>query len=113
MGRARSIGFGWSFAALMAISIAAGSGALGCGSSDAKEDRQSMPAQCGVDEVAVEGKGCQCAPGLVSMEGGGCRPAGLPCDPGATTDVNGCKAPGVPVESCGQGFKADGTGGCV
>lgn len=58
-----------------------------------------------------------CAPGGVTLSDGRCQPAGLPldmkCPPGETPLEDGsCQAAGVPPGMCGDGFEADGEGGC-
>jgi hypothetical protein len=59
----------------------------------------------------------ECALGDVRLEDGRCQPPGLPldmpCEPGETPLEDGsCQAAGVPPELCGDGFEADGDGGC-
>jgi hypothetical protein len=58
-----------------------------------------------------------CAPGEQELDDGRCQPPGLPldmkCPPGETPLKDGsCQAAGVPPELCGDGFEADGEGGC-
>lgn len=58
-----------------------------------------------------------CAAGEQELGDGRCQPPGLPldmpCPPGETPLEDGsCQAAGVPPSQCGEGFAADGEGGC-
>lgn len=58
-----------------------------------------------------------CGPGELELADGRCQPPGLPldmpCPPGeAPLEDGSCQAAGVPPSECGDGFTADGEGGC-
>ncbi|WP_441287251.1 right-handed parallel beta-helix repeat-containing protein [Sorangium sp. KYC3313] len=75
---------------------------------------------CATGEVAREDGQCEpkpCGPGELTLATGACQPAGLPpdmrCAPGEIEQEDGrCQPAGVPPEACGEGFVADGRGGC-
>jgi hypothetical protein len=74
----------------------------------------SALAACG-EETEVEDT--PCAPSELKLGDGRCQPPGLPldmpCEPGETPlDDGSCQAAGVPPSQCGDGFDADGQGGC-
>ncbi|XXX80876.1 right-handed parallel beta-helix repeat-containing protein [Sorangium sp. So ce134] len=98
----------WSWAFVAALVT------MGCGDpSDAKP--------CAPGEVEREGGQCVpklCGPGEITLAPGACQPAGLPpdmpCPPGEHALGDGrCQPAGVPPEACGEGFVADGRGGCA
>ncbi|WP_437801821.1 right-handed parallel beta-helix repeat-containing protein [Sorangium sp. So ce693] len=97
----------WSWAFVAALVT------MGCGDPvDAKP--------CAPGEVAREDGQCEpkpCGPDEITLPTGQCQPAGLPpdmpCPPGELALEDGrCQPAGVPPEACGEGFVADGRGGC-
>jgi hypothetical protein len=72
----------------------------------------------GSTDGTTSGTTAECALGDLRLADGRCQPPGLPldmkCPPGETPLGDGsCQAAGVPPDECGDGFAADGDGGCT
>ena len=76
-----------------------------------------LTAACGEDggggAAGGTASGGQGGTGASGGEGGVQAGAQLDCPPGEVDDGDGCLAPGVPTDGCGQGFEPDGEGGCL
>ncbi|CAN92891.1 putative cell surface protein [Sorangium cellulosum So ce56] len=103
----------WPLVAVCSWVFVAALVTMGCGDPvDAK--------RCAPGEVASEDGQCEpkpCGPDEITLPTGKCQPAGLPpdmpCPPGQLALEDGrCQPAGVPPEACGEGFVADGRGGC-
>lgn len=97
-------------AAALPLSIAAASLAVSACTLGESDDSSS-----GGETTTASATGC--APGEVTLADGRCQPPGLPldmqCPPGEAPLADGsCLAAGVPPSQCGDGFAADGDGGC-
>ncbi|MBK8256533.1 MAG: hypothetical protein IPK82_28170 [Polyangiaceae bacterium] len=96
------------FAAFSTL-LAAATAGFGCDPADTDETTGSSSAEttttveCAVNETLLADGRCQ-PPGL---------PLDMPCPPGeAPLESGTCQAAGVPPDECGDGFEADGKGGC-
>jgi hypothetical protein len=104
---------------------------MGCGPDDESSPvtgpPDAGPPECDAGQMPLDDGRCQpaglppdmqCPPGETPLDDGvSCQPAGLPpempCPPGETSTAGGgCEPAGVPPDACGQGFEADGKGGC-